>query len=142
MLKKILFFLCVLSGFYESSEAKVLIITHAYNRPDFIEIQAKTFKKFLLDDYEFVVFNDSPNPIMHEAIRATCKKWGVMCVPIPQDIHTMPYLPREEGDDLTRPNIRHVNCIQYSLDTLGFNHEGIVGYCRFRYVSRTSFLFL
>ena len=126
MLKNILFLLCVLTCFCEVTEAKVLIITHAYNRPDFIEIQAKTFQKFLQDEYEFVVFNDSPDPLMHEAIRSMCSKWNIVCIPVPQSIHSMPYLPREEGDPLNRPNIRHVNCIQYSLDTLGFNHQGIV----------------
>ena len=33
------------------SEEKILIFTYRYNRPDFIEIQHKTFKKFLKDDY-------------------------------------------------------------------------------------------
>lgn len=41
------------------SAEKVLIITTVYNRPDFIELQAKTFEKFLKDDYRFVVFNDA-----------------------------------------------------------------------------------
>ena len=30
------------------------------------------------------------------------------------------------GDVYNRTNIRHVNSVQYSLDTLGFNHDGIV----------------
>ena len=48
----------VLLGLGTSLHAKVLIYTYAYNRPDFIEIQHKTFQKFLKDDYEFVVFDD------------------------------------------------------------------------------------
>ena len=51
---------------------KVLIFTYSYNRPDFIEIQEKTFKKFLKDDYEFVVFNDARYPDMQAKIRNTC----------------------------------------------------------------------
>ena len=30
------------------TQAKVLIFTFAYNKPEFIELQYKTFKKFLL----------------------------------------------------------------------------------------------
>ena len=38
---------------------KVLIFTFAYNHPDFIELQHQLFQKFLKDEYEFVVFDDS-----------------------------------------------------------------------------------
>lgn len=104
--------------------AKVLIITHAYNRPDFIEIQHKTFQKLLLDEYEFIVFNDAPPGSMCDAIVNICDNHHIPCILVPQEIHTRPYLAREPGDPLDRPNIRHCNCIQYSLDTLGFAHQG------------------
>ncbi len=44
--------------------AKVLLFTFAYNRPELIELQYKTFKKFLLDDYELIVINDAKSPDM------------------------------------------------------------------------------
>ena len=50
----------------------VLIMTYSYNRPDFIEIQNKTFKKFLKDDYTFVVFNDAPQEEVANQIIETC----------------------------------------------------------------------
>jgi hypothetical protein len=106
--------------------AKTLIITHVYNRPDFIEIQDKTFKHFIEDAYEFVVFNDASNENMATQIKEICAKHDIHHIRIPQEIHTRPYLPRLPGDPLHRPNIRHANCVQYSLDTLGFNHNGIV----------------
>ncbi len=106
--------------------AEVLIITHSYNRPDFIDIQCRTFKKFLKDTYRFVVFNDATDPELNGKINDVCKLYGIDCVEIPQEIHTRPYHKREPGDPLNRPNIRHCNCIQYSLDTLGFNHNGPV----------------
>ncbi len=43
---------------------KVLIMTYVHSRPDFIELHDKTFKAFLKDDYEYVVFNDAPNVTM------------------------------------------------------------------------------
>ena len=58
---------CILFSLFFSLSAtdKVLIITHVYNRPDFIEIHAESFKAFLKDDYEYIVFNDAPNDDMH-----------------------------------------------------------------------------
>ena len=52
------FFFCFVVTYQTTTKQKILIITHNYNRPDFIEIQSATFKKFLQDDYEYVVFND------------------------------------------------------------------------------------
>lgn len=112
--------------FFNNIVASTLIITHSYNRPDFIEIQHKTFKKFVLDDYEYVVFNDAPDDHMANQIAHTCNQLGIKCIRIPQDIHNRPYLKRQPSDPLHRPNIRHANCIQYSLDTVGFEHNGVV----------------
>ena len=109
-----------------SIAAKVLLITHSYNRPDFIEIQHQTFKKLLHDDYELVVFNDAPDHTMMNRISAMCARYDIRCIRIPQEIHTRPYLPRVPHDNLQQTNIRHANCVQYSLDTIGFDHDGIV----------------
>ena len=35
---------------FSYTQAHILIFTYAYNRTDFIEIQYKTLKKFMLDD--------------------------------------------------------------------------------------------
>jgi hypothetical protein len=70
----------------------VLIMTYSYNRPDFIEIQNKIFKKFLKDDYTFVVFNDASQEEMANQITETCNKLNLPCIRIPQSIHEAPYL--------------------------------------------------
>lgn len=106
------------------SEAKVLIMTHAYNRPDFIEIQCRTFQKFLQDEYEFVVFNDAPEGFLHQAIVAVCKKWDVPCITIPQEIHERFYTQEELIWNVN--GRRHGNGIRYSLEVMGFDHDGIV----------------
>lgn len=114
-MKKIL--LLILSSipiFLDAS--KVLIITHSHSRPDFIELQHKTFKAFLKDDYEYVVFNDAPTHEMSSVIKNTCKKIGVRCIRVPQELHA------QRGD----PGARHIHGIQYSLKTIGFDHKGIV----------------
>lgn len=95
---------------------KVLVITHSYNRPDFIELQYKTFKKFLRDDYEFVVFNDARDQKSYSMIQSTCRNLNISCIPIPQEIHI--------GRD--NPCERCADVVRYSLDHLGFNYDGKV----------------
>ncbi len=116
-------FFAFASGF---SESKVLIFTYSYNRADFIEIQHKTFKKFLKDDYEFVVFNDASNRAKNRQIHRKCETLGIRCIDIPQEIHNRPYLYRVPGEDYNHPSVRNSNVVQYSLDHYGFQHDGIV----------------
>ena len=94
---------------------KVLIITSAYNRPDFIEFQFKTFEKFLTDDYEFVVFNDATSDSMQTAIMETCTDLKIKCINIPQTIHKN-----------NNPSNRNSAVVNYALQNLGFSHNGIV----------------
>src|ERR1700730_829964 len=107
-------------------EAKVLIFTHSYNRPDFIEIQHKTFQKLLKDEYEFVVFNDAPEAPMEQNIRKVCNDCNIQCIRIPQEIHQRPYLMRLPGEYYNDPAVRNCNVVQYSLDVLGFAHDDIL----------------
>ncbi len=117
--------LCILFLSF-SNFAQVLIFTYAYNRPDFIEIQHKTFQKFLLDDYEFVVFNDAKDKELEHQIDQTCANLNIRCIRIPQTIHTYAYLERLNRESLNSPTVRNVNVVQYSLNTLGFDHNDIV----------------
>ncbi len=105
---------------------EVLIFTYAYNRPDFIEIQYKTFKKFLKDDYEFIVFNDAVDAAMEQNIIAMCTKYGIRCIRIPQSIHAKPYLRRWQGENYQDPAVRNSNVVMYSLNEIGFKHDGLV----------------
>lgn len=99
-----------------SLDAKILLFTYSYNRPDFIEIQHKTFKKFLRDDYEFIVFNDATDRTLHEQINNVCAKYNIRCISIPQEIH----------DAVYNPSLRNCKVVNYSLNTIGFNHDDIV----------------
>jgi hypothetical protein len=96
-------------------QAKVLFITHSYNRPDFIELQAKTFKAFLQDEYEFVVFNDAPQENMRRQIQDKCSQLEIRCFRVPQNLH-------KRGD----AGSRHIDGIMYSLETIGYDYDGIV----------------
>lgn len=106
-----------------NARTPVLIITHSFNRPDFIEIQYKTFKKFVKDEqWEYVVFIDGS---VKEA-KKVCKQYGIRYFVIPQEIHDRPYLKRWPKEKYHHPSVRTSNVIQYSLNTLGFKHNGIV----------------
>lgn len=97
---------------------KILFITHAFNRPDFLEIQVKTFNKLLKDPYELVVFNDSPNSYMEQQINEKCALLGLRVFRVPQHLHMRP--GRQSAGH------RHMDGIQYALDTIGYDYDGIV----------------
>ncbi|MDN3504331.1 MAG: hypothetical protein P0S95_01995 [Rhabdochlamydiaceae bacterium] len=105
---------------------KVLIFTYAYNRPEFIKIQHDTFKKHLKDEYEFVVFSDAPTPRLQHKIEKQCQTLGLKCIRVPQEIHNRPYLPRASKHEYQSPSVRNCNVVQYSLDQLGFSHNGLL----------------
>jgi hypothetical protein len=107
-------------------EAEVLIFTYAYNRTDFIKIQHDTLKKFLLDDYKFIVFNDAPGQESAQQIFDTCAQLNIQSIRIPQEIHAQPYLPRLPRENWQHPTCRNCNVVQYSLNTLGFEHDDII----------------
>lgn len=107
-----LLFIIVLNSPTHSKE-KVLIITHAHSRPDFIELQVKTFNHFLKHGYEYVVFNDASNTDKREQIQQKCEELGIQCILIPQDIHAVPQTT----------NKRHAESIKFSFETLGFNQQ-------------------
>lgn len=119
-----LFFLCF--HFFIHANDKFLIVSHHCAQPFFIELQVKTFQKFLLDDYEFVVFNDAKTQDLENEINELCARYNIRCIRIDPKIHQRPYLPREPEEDYNHPSVRCVNAVQYSLDILGFDFPGLV----------------
>lgn len=139
-----IFLFCVVSS---SIFGKVRILTFHYNQADFIEMQYRTFSKFLLEDFEMIVFNDAANDFNKDQIEKTCKDLGIACVRFEPAWHyTDPlntYLrmrmqePAVSGfwgwsaststDEISQhPSIRHSHVIQYALDNYGYGHDDIV----------------
>ncbi len=113
--RKLFYIVLILTIFNVGAQSeKLLIITYSYNRPNFIEWQYKTFEKFLLDDYEFVVFNDACDVKTKNEIEAICSKYNITCIRVPQNHQN------------NQPGARHQDSINYSLSTIGFNYKGIV----------------
>lgn len=108
----LLFFVSFCSIGYARDVA--LVITHHFNRPDFIEIQFQTLKKFMRTPYRFVVFNDAKTCELEDAIQSSCDRLGVECIRIPQNIHKTP----------NDPAIACADVVNYSLQNLGLSHDG------------------
>lgn len=53
------------------------IFTSVVNRPDFVELQDKLFKKFLKEDYQFHVVDDSVDENISESFRNVCMENGL-----------------------------------------------------------------
>lgn len=62
---------------------KVTIYTISDKRPDFIPIQYESFKKFINDNYEYVVINNAIDSKKRKRlISKTCEKIGVKCIEV------------------------------------------------------------
>lgn len=109
-----------------SLRGEVLIMTHIFNKPNMVYWHHETLKKFLKDEYKFVVFNDAPNDELSKKTKEICQILGIDCVDVPQSIHyyKAPYLsgPRTPLGD---PSAECADTIQYMLDILGFDYPGI-----------------
>ena len=97
------------------ADVPTLIFTYVYNRPDFVELHIRTFAAFFKSPYEYIVFNDAPNAEMSNKIEEVCSRYKVRCFRVP------PHHPHRQT-----ASYRHMDGIRYSLETLGFDHNGIV----------------
>lgn len=64
------------------------IFTFAHKRPDFIELQCKSFDKYLQEPHEFVVFNNAvfdKSQALRIYIDATCVLHGIESIPVERD---------------------------------------------------------
>lgn len=126
-------------------DAKIRILTFHFNLPELIEIQHKTFKRFLKEDYELIVFNDACEEHHEKAIQQTCDKFGIRCIRFKPEWHdTDPFNTKvnewahnpqiyshlgaiRPGVNLShQPSVRHCHVIQYALDNFGYNHNDLV----------------
>ncbi len=142
--KLLLFFALLL--FLENVQAKVRILTFHFNKPNFIELQYKTFKKFSEDDFEMIVFNDANTLEREKGISEMCERYGIQCVRYQPEWHeTDPLNPYLEGilkdpevyshvgfsrvgniQVASQASVRHCHVIQYALDHYGYTHDGPV----------------
>lgn len=112
-----------------------LFISTYYNNPHFIELQAKSFRKFIEDDFDFTVIDDSEdttrsilsNELSREEIRNECNRLQVGHIQVPQSIHAYfsqgGYVPNE-NPTVHHPTERHQAVIRWlfrNYKSLGFD---------------------
>jgi hypothetical protein len=54
------------------------IVTLAFNRPDFIELQYNSLKKWVKEPFNFIVFDNCPD----DAVKNECERLDIHCIPI------------------------------------------------------------
>lgn len=143
--------LCLIFCFFSQLlSAKVRILTFHCNHSEFIEYQCKALQKFLLDEYELIVFNDGFNPQERQAIQRVCDRYHVKCVHYDPSCHATNPLNQQIQQALSTPlgndffcfplkdgvpdiqkihenvSVRHCHLIQYALDHFGYDHDDIV----------------
>jgi hypothetical protein len=87
------------------------IFTSVVNRPDFVETQAKLFKRFLKDDYQFNVVDDSMEPSITSEFERVCKENGIVYYRKPQS-------PNKKFDNPTAGARHATETIQWTYDTI------------------------
>ncbi len=140
-----IFFIMLAATLSQPLSAKVRILTFHYNKPNFVELQHRTLKKFLKNKYELIVFNDARNKEEELAIKKVCEKNGISCIRYEQQWHQLSPLNAEIFSYINMPSVhshvsftndvksigdqasvRHCHVIQYALDNFGYNHKDIV----------------
>lgn len=124
---------------------KVRILTFHYNQPDFIEFQQRCLQRFLVDEWELIVFNDAATLENERAIQNTCDRLGIQCIRFePQwhlsdplndqiwewlhdpTIYDWSLLSRIRSEYPMHPSVRHSHVIQYALDHFAYDHDDAV----------------
>lgn len=65
---------------------KISVIVVAFNMPDFIQPQFDLLNKYLLNDFDLFVYNNSNNELVSNRIKEVCDNIGINCISIPQYI--------------------------------------------------------
>lgn len=108
-----LLLLLLFCGIPYFAQAKVLIFTIVFNRPEFIELQKKSFDAFLLDEYDYVVYNNAADSNIAREIEQTCQREGVRHVRIPDQ-------DRRNLDPCTS----HATALNYAVNDFLKWHQG------------------
>jgi len=90
----------------------VKIYTFSHKRPDFIEIQLNSFKKYLDHEFEFVVFNNAgfdKNKTNYNAIWYICKKHNIKCIDIKLDNELIEHIINKHDEIPFNNNIQYTN---------------------------------
>jgi hypothetical protein len=69
-----------------TKRSRLLIVTLASHKPNFLELQFKNFKKVLGDDFTFLVLNNSQDSATYNKIKMICSDVGVTCIKVKRQL--------------------------------------------------------
>ena len=105
------------------------ITTIAFNNELFIELQLKSFQKYLIDDeYTFIVFDDSKEEKYTTAIKQKCDTLGITYIRIDQNIHSDRNLAFKNSDTCARKTMMKYNKNVDRYNICGEDQHS-AGYC-------------
>ncbi len=67
-----------------TKNAKIKFYTYANNRPDFVELQYRSLKHFMKNEFELIVFNTCPffQIRLRKEIKKKCRELEISCLPL------------------------------------------------------------
>lgn len=109
-----------------------LFVSTLYNGFHFISLQAKTFQKFVQDEYDYCVVDDADHDtrslltgnLASEDNKKECEAYGVRHIPIPQSIHRLERdggLIPNDSPNIHHTTERHSSLLKYIL----LNHKAL-----------------
>lgn len=101
------------------TNSKILIITPTSNHPEYITLQDLSFKKYLQDAYEFIVFNDAIDEKTIKEIDATCATLNIQSIRVPQE-------NRPIGTVVSWASYRHGQTLNYIMESIAATRKNIV----------------
>jgi len=89
----------------------VQIFTSVVNRPDFVEIQDKLFRKYMKEDYVFNVVDDSPTEDLAQQFKTICEKNNIVYYRKDQD-------PNKQNESVYKSNIHASITYKWTFDNI------------------------
>lgn len=65
---------------------RLRIATVAFNKPEFIEYQYKSFTKFIQNEFEYIVYDNTPDAVLRKEVYSVCSKLNISVVRIPENL--------------------------------------------------------
>lgn len=102
---------------------KVSVFSFAVNDKFPIDIMYRQFKKYMKEDFDFVLFNDAFDPKMEAAINLATSYNKINCVRVPQNIHNIQN--PSEGYASTLNWVVHNYAVQNNCEIIVLLHSDV-----------------
>ena len=111
-------------------DKKLLIVTLASHKPNFLKLQLKNFTKILGANFTFLVLNNAKNPVAYNEIEKICRDTGITCIKVGKHLPLSFYRFRSvfKNGDYRNPSL----ACSYGMNW--FWKNVLPSYCHFKYI--------